>query len=89
MAQATANSKDDPIAHVTLAGDPHDQLMIENCHPPHHVNPTANGKYNLIAIGAGAAGLVSAGGAGGLGAKAALIERALMGGDCLVTGCVP
>lgn len=81
--------EDDAISHVTLPGDPHDRLMIENCHPPKHINPTPNGKYNLVAIGAGAAGLVSAGGAGGLGAKAAIIERALMGGDCLVTGCVP
>ncbi len=81
--------EDDAIGHVTLGGDPHDRLMIENCHPPNHINPTLNGKYNLVAIGAGAAGLVSAGGAGGLGAKAAIIERALMGGDCLVTGCVP
>jgi pyruvate/2-oxoglutarate dehydrogenase complex dihydrolipoamide dehydrogenase (E3) component len=95
MAQAKANLAEDTIAHVTLADDPHDRLMIENCHPPHHVNPTGptgptpNGKYNLIAIGAGAAGLVSAGGAGALGAKAGIIERALMGGDCLVTGCVP
>jgi len=86
--QTTAET-DNAIRHVTLANDPHDQLMIENCHPPNHVNPTPNGKYNLIAIGAGAAGLISAGGAGGLGAKAAIIERALMGGDCLVTGCVP
>jgi pyruvate/2-oxoglutarate dehydrogenase complex dihydrolipoamide dehydrogenase (E3) component len=79
----------DLVSHMTLADDPHDRLMIENCHPPRHVNPVPNGKYNLVAIGAGAAGLVSAGGAGGLGAKAAIVERALMGGDCLVTGCVP
>ena len=79
----------DLVSHMTLADDPHDRLMIENCHPPRHVNPVPSGKYNLVAIGAGAAGLVSAGGAGGLGAKAAIVERALMGGDCLVTGCVP
>lgn len=87
--QHSSEMAGDAIGHVTLAGDRHDQVMIENCHPPNHVNPTPNGKYNLVAIGAGAAGLVSAGGAGGLGAKAAIIERALMGGDCLVTGCVP
>lgn len=80
---------DDEVSHMTLANDPHDRLMIENCHPPGHINPPVKGKYNLIAIGAGSAGLVSAGGAGGLGAKSAIIERALMGGDCLVTGCVP
>lgn len=79
----------DLVSHMALADDPHDRVMIENCHPPYHVNPAPSGKYNLVAIGAGAAGLVSAGGAGGLGAKAAIIERALMGGDCLVTGCVP
>lgn len=77
------------IEHVLLRDDAHDRQVIENCHPPGHVNPTPTGKYNLIAIGAGAAGLVSAGGAGGLGARAAIVERALMGGDCLVTGCVP
>ncbi len=77
------------IEHMLLADDPHDRVVIENCHPPQYVNPAPTGKYNLIAIGAGAAGLVSAGGAGGLGAKAALIERALTGGDCLNTGCVP
>ncbi|HXO42254.1 MAG TPA: mercuric reductase, partial [Thermoanaerobaculia bacterium] len=40
-------------------------------------------------IGAGTAGLVTAAGAAGLGAKVALIERDLMGGDCLNVGCVP
>ncbi len=40
-------------------------------------------------IGAGAAGLVSAAGSAGLGAKVALVERHLMGGDCLNVGCVP
>ncbi|MEK7834432.1 MAG: FAD-dependent oxidoreductase, partial [Acidobacteriota bacterium] len=86
---ASGSSPNDLVGHMTLADDPHDRVMIENCHPPNHVNPVPNGKYNLVAIGAGAAGLISAGGAGGLGAKAAIIERALMGGDCLVTGCVP
>jgi pyruvate/2-oxoglutarate dehydrogenase complex dihydrolipoamide dehydrogenase (E3) component len=77
------------IEHMLLLDDPHDRVVIENCHPPQYVNPTPTGKYNLIAIGAGAAGLVSAGGAGSLGARSALIERALTGGDCLNTGCVP
>jgi pyruvate/2-oxoglutarate dehydrogenase complex dihydrolipoamide dehydrogenase (E3) component len=40
-------------------------------------------------IGAGTAGLVTAAGAAGLGARVALIERELMGGDCLNVGCVP
>ncbi|MBK8149437.1 MAG: FAD-dependent oxidoreductase [Acidobacteria bacterium] len=46
-------------------------------------------KYDLIVIGGGSAGLVAAGGAGLLGARVALIEKNLLGGDCLYTGCVP
>ncbi len=45
--------------------------------------------YNVIVIGAGAAGLSSAYLAAALKAKVALIERHAMGGDCLNTGCVP
>jgi pyruvate/2-oxoglutarate dehydrogenase complex dihydrolipoamide dehydrogenase (E3) component len=45
--------------------------------------------YDLIVIGGGSAGLVAAGGAGLIGAKVALIEKAKLGGDCLYTGCVP
>jgi pyruvate/2-oxoglutarate dehydrogenase complex dihydrolipoamide dehydrogenase (E3) component len=77
------------IDHILSPDNPYDRQVIANCHPPHYVNPIPTDKYNLIAIGAGAAGLVSSGGAGGLGAKSALIERALTGGDCLNTGCVP
>jgi pyruvate/2-oxoglutarate dehydrogenase complex dihydrolipoamide dehydrogenase (E3) component len=48
-----------------------------------------NKKYDLIVIGGGSAGLVAAGGAALLGARVALIEKNLLGGDCLYTGCVP
>ncbi|HEX2228051.1 MAG TPA: FAD-dependent oxidoreductase, partial [Candidatus Binatia bacterium] len=74
---------------MVLVGDQHDKQLMENCHPPRWVNPTPAGRYNLVVIGAGTAGLVSAAGAAGLGAKVALIERSLMGGDCLNVGCVP
>jgi pyruvate/2-oxoglutarate dehydrogenase complex dihydrolipoamide dehydrogenase (E3) component len=47
------------------------------------------GIYNAIVIGAGTAGLVTAAGTAGLGGRVALIERNLMGGDCLNFGCVP
>lgn len=43
----------------------------------------------MLVIGAGAGGLVTAAGSKGVGAKVAIIERQFMGGDCLVTGCVP
>jgi pyruvate/2-oxoglutarate dehydrogenase complex dihydrolipoamide dehydrogenase (E3) component/uncharacterized membrane protein YdjX (TVP38/TMEM64 family) len=45
--------------------------------------------YNLVVIGAGSAGLVSAYIAAAVKAKVALIEKDKMGGDCLNTGCVP
>jgi pyruvate/2-oxoglutarate dehydrogenase complex dihydrolipoamide dehydrogenase (E3) component/uncharacterized membrane protein YdjX (TVP38/TMEM64 family) len=45
--------------------------------------------YNLVVIGAGAAGLVSSYIAAAVKAKVLLIERHKMGGDCLNTGCVP
>ncbi|GMG85925.1 FAD-dependent oxidoreductase [Biformimicrobium ophioploci] len=45
--------------------------------------------YNLLVIGAGSAGLVSAYIAAALKAKVGLVERYAMGGDCLNTGCVP
>ncbi|HEY0423079.1 MAG TPA: FAD-dependent oxidoreductase, partial [Rhodopila sp.] len=45
--------------------------------------------YDLVVIGAGAAGLSVVAGAAQLGVSVALIERGVMGGDCLNTGCVP
>jgi pyruvate/2-oxoglutarate dehydrogenase complex dihydrolipoamide dehydrogenase (E3) component len=47
------------------------------------------GVYNVVVLGAGTAGLVTAAGTAGLGGRVALIERNLMGGDCLNFGCVP
>jgi pyruvate/2-oxoglutarate dehydrogenase complex dihydrolipoamide dehydrogenase (E3) component len=72
-----------------LPQDPYDDALVANVHPPDWVNPEPTGRYNLVVIGAGTAGLVCAAGAAGLGAKVALIERHLMGGDCLNVGCVP
>jgi pyruvate/2-oxoglutarate dehydrogenase complex dihydrolipoamide dehydrogenase (E3) component len=72
--------------------EPHDEYnkqLEANVHPTDWVNPVPSGRYNLVVIGAGTAGLVTAAGAAGLGAKVALIERELMGGDCLNVGCVP
>lgn len=57
--------------------------------PDNYTNPEPQDKYHLVVIGAGPAGLVTAIGAAGLGAKVALIEAKAMGGDCLNVGCVP
>src|SRR5437660_717459 len=69
--------------------DVHNQLLVSNAHPPDWANPEPAGRYNLVVLGGGTAGLVSAAGAAGLGAKVALVERELLGGDCLNVGCVP
>ena len=69
--------------------DLYDQIRIANVHPPDWENPTPAPRYNLVVIGAGTAGLITAVGAAGLGAKVALIEKHHMGGDCLNVGCVP
>src|SRR6476469_5461202 len=52
-------------------------------------SPKGSGTYNVVVIGAGTAGLVTAAGTAGLGGRVALIERNKMGGDCLNFGCVP
>src|SRR5713101_1769638 len=65
------------------------QQLVAAVHPPGWVNPQPRGVYDLVAIGGGTTGLVSAIGAAGLGARVALVERHLLGGDCLNTGCVP
>ena len=69
--------------------DAHNLELLANVHPPDWKNPRPAPRYNLVVIGAGTAGLVTAAGAAGLGARVALVERHLLGGDCLNVGCVP
>ena len=66
-----------------------DDRLLAHVRPDGWRNPEPAAIYDLVAIGGGTAGLVSAVGAAGLGARVALVERALLGGDCLHTGCVP
>jgi len=65
------------------------RTLSANVHPVDWVNPVPAGRYNLVVLGGGTAGLVCAAGAAGLGARVALVERHLLGGDCLNFGCVP
>jgi pyruvate/2-oxoglutarate dehydrogenase complex dihydrolipoamide dehydrogenase (E3) component len=71
--------------------DEYNQKLVSYVHPPNWVNPQPADVYDLVVIGAGTAGLVVAAGAAGLdlGLKVAIIEKHLMGGDCLNVGCVP
>jgi len=69
--------------------DEHNTKFLDLLHPKAWVDPQPKPSYNLVVIGAGAGGLVSAAGAAGVGARVALIEAHLLGGDCLTVGCVP
>ena len=71
--------------------DEYNRQLLANVHPPDWANPEPADCYDLVVIGLGTAGLVTAKGAAGLdiGLKVAAIEKNLMGGDCLNVGCVP
>ncbi len=69
--------------------DEHNTRMLDLLHPKQWIDPEPKSSYNLVVIGGGAGGLISAAGAAGVGARVALIESHLLGGDCLTVGCVP
>ena len=69
--------------------DAHNRELIAHARPPAWRNPEPADRYDLVVVGAGTGGLVSAAAAAGLGKRVALVEGRLMGGDCLNTGCVP
>src|SRR6185369_10527381 len=78
------------IEPITILPEtPENRELSANVHPSGWINPEPAERYNLVVIGAGTAGLVSAAGAAGLGARVALVEREFLGGDCLNVGCVP
>lgn len=84
--RAAERSEGEPLV---LPDDAHNRALTSHVHPPRWLNPVPTGRYNLVVVGGGTAGLVSAAGAAGLGAKVALVEKHLLGGDCLNVGCVP
>jgi pyruvate/2-oxoglutarate dehydrogenase complex dihydrolipoamide dehydrogenase (E3) component len=77
------------VAPLVLPDDEENRRLVAQVHPPGWTNPTPSGRYDLVVVGAGTAGLVAAAGGAGLGARVALVERHLLGGDCLNVGCVP
>ena len=74
---------------VVSPPDVFNRKLLDAVHPADWVNPEPPPRYHLLVVGGGPAGLVAAAGAAGLGARVALVERDLLGGDCLNTGCVP
>ncbi|QQE64401.1 mercuric reductase [Leptolyngbya sp. BL0902] len=81
-----------PSVHPALAPLEGYNLTLQAAvQPPDWQNPTPADRYDLVVVGAGTAGLVTAAGTAGLGLglRVALVEKNLMGGDCLNVGCVP
>lgn len=80
-----------PVASLldSHPGDPSEVRRKEAVRPLSWKNPEPRPRYDLVVLGAGAAGLVAARGAAAIGAQVALVERQLIGGDCLNTACVP
>jgi len=71
------------------AGGPYDRELLDSVRPPGWRNPRPRDRYHMLIVGAGPAGLAAARGAAALGATVALVERDLLGGDCLNYGCIP
>jgi len=69
--------------------DEHNERLLDNVRPTDWTNPRPAARYDLVVVGAGTGGLICAAVGSGLGARVALVERNLMGGDCLNYGCVP
>jgi len=67
----------------------YDRTVLQNVHPPDWRNPEPVDRYNLVIVGAGPGGMLTAVNAVKAGAKVALIERNLVGGACFNIGCIP
>jgi pyruvate/2-oxoglutarate dehydrogenase complex dihydrolipoamide dehydrogenase (E3) component len=67
----------------------YDRIELLNVHPPAWRNPEPVDRYNLVVVGAGPAGLLTALNAAKLGAQVAIIERDRFGGACFNVGCIP
>jgi pyruvate/2-oxoglutarate dehydrogenase complex dihydrolipoamide dehydrogenase (E3) component len=70
-------------------GDRVNRGLMGDVRPPGWHNPRPKDRYDLVVIGAGPGGLTAARGAAIRGAKVALVERALIGGDSLNVGSIP
>lgn len=76
-------------ATVAAPSDSYEAKRLAEVRPCAWDNPEPSGPYQLVIVGAGAAGLDAAREAAAFGIKVALIERHLIGGTCFNTGCVP
>jgi pyruvate/2-oxoglutarate dehydrogenase complex dihydrolipoamide dehydrogenase (E3) component len=76
-------------ASITAPQDAWEDKRLADLHPVAWANPKPEDRYQLVIVGAGSAGVAAAELAIAMGLKVAMIERHLIGGTCLNTGCVP
>ena len=76
-------------ASITAPQDAWEDKRLADLHPVAWANPKPMDRYQLVIVGAGSAGVAAAELAIAMGLKVAMIERHLIGGTCLNTGCVP
>lgn len=69
--------------------DAAEHARLHQLRPDNWCNPTPAARYDLVILGGGTTGLVAAHAAAALGVTVALVERHLLGGNCLNIGCVP
>lgn len=82
--------KDIHVASHLWPLDEYNTALLNNVHPPDWRDPTAenadgSSTYDLVVIGGGTGGLIAASGSAGVGAKVAIIEENMLGGDWYVT----
>ena len=77
------------LSHRFLPDSPDNQALLQSAHPSVWTNPAPPGVYDLVVLGGGPAGLTSATEAASQGKKVALVEEALLGGECFNIGCIP
>lgn len=73
----------------TAPDDAAERQRLGNVRPPDWRNPTPARCYDLLVVGGGTTGIVAAYAAAALGKRVALVERHLLGGNCLNIGCIP
>src|SRR5580698_8442887 len=76
------------LSPSVLAEDAGNRSLLNNVHPEAWINPQPADRYNLVILGGGYAGILTAQEAVKAGAKVALVERNLLGGVCLNAGCI-
>jgi pyruvate/2-oxoglutarate dehydrogenase complex dihydrolipoamide dehydrogenase (E3) component len=89
VARPDSHPLEPPRTSLVEPLDRYNQQLVAHVRPAGWINPEPRDRYHLVVVGAGPGGLMSAAIAAGLGARVALVERHLMGGDCLSVGCVP